>query len=100
MVLAIVVLNLVNDDTLKKFHISASDEDFAAFDDIVMKLELNAPKTKVRTRRDENTVHKKFWFKNGDFNLNKYLLNFRQIKEDADEYVLFTNRPFKCKDNF
>ncbi|XP_063904135.1 uncharacterized protein LOC135123427 [Zophobas morio] len=102
---ASVILNLLKDQKVTNFHISSNDADFGAFDDLVLKLEsdegnevhvkaVQLKHTATRTLSTNNLGSKK-----GEFSINKYYKSFGEINEDADQFILFTNRSFKCKDN-
>ncbi|XP_063904039.1 uncharacterized protein LOC135123371 [Zophobas morio] len=102
-VLAFVILELVKDATTKNFHVSSNEEGFGAFDDIVIKTESvkgNEIKA-VQLKHTENRIlsTKNLMSKTGDFSIGKYFKTFQEIKKDADECILFTNRTLKCDDN-
>ncbi|XP_063904035.1 uncharacterized protein LOC135123370 [Zophobas morio] len=102
-VLAFVILELVKDATTKNFHVSSNEEGFGAFDDIVIKTESdNGNEIRaVQLKHTENRIlsTKNLTSKTGDFSIGKYFKTFQEIKKDADEFILFTNRTFKCDDN-
>ncbi|KAJ3647160.1 hypothetical protein Zmor_024694 [Zophobas morio] len=103
-VLAKVVLELVNDPAITNFHVSSNQDLFDAFDDIVIKTESNEEKkARIKVLQLKHTEKKTLSTENlrsksGDFSLSRYFESFKKIKEQADEFILFTNRPFKCKD--
>ncbi|XP_063904564.1 uncharacterized protein LOC135123654 [Zophobas morio] len=98
-----VILQLITDDTVKNFHLSSNDEQFGAFDDLVVKLESNkgidviAMQLKHSERKILSTEHLKS--KKGDFSISKYFKCYQEIGSTTDEFILFTNRPFNCNDN-
>ncbi|XP_063904174.1 uncharacterized protein LOC135123451 [Zophobas morio] len=102
-VLAFVILELVKDVATKNFHISSNEEGFGAFDDIVIKTESDTGNTikVVQLKHSENKIlsTKNLETKTGYFSISKYFKAFQEIKKDASELILFTNRPFKCDDN-
>ncbi|XP_063904079.1 uncharacterized protein LOC135123403 [Zophobas morio] len=99
-----VVLELVNNVTIKNFHVSSNEADFGAFDDLVIKTEsekANEVRVKAVQLKHSETqaLRAKDLQKNkGNFSIAKYLQSFKEIKVDVDELILFTNRPFKCDD--
>ncbi|XP_063904028.1 uncharacterized protein LOC135123367 [Zophobas morio] len=102
-VLAFVVLELIKDVETKNFHVSSNEEGFGAFDDIVIKTESNKGNEikAVQLKHNENKIlsTKSLMSKTGDFSILKYFKSFQEIKKEVDEFILFTNRPFKCDDN-
>ncbi|KAJ3646953.1 hypothetical protein Zmor_024509 [Zophobas morio] len=102
-VLAFVILELVKDVTTKNFHVSSNEEGFGAFNDIVIKTEsdkgneIKAVQLKHTENKTLSTKH--LMAKTGDFSIHKYFKSFQEIKKEVDEFILFTNRPFKCDDN-
>ncbi|XP_063904021.1 uncharacterized protein LOC135123365 [Zophobas morio] len=99
-VLASVILELVKDVAIKNFHVSSNEEGFGAFDDIVIKTELDNG-NEIRAVQLKHTENKTLSTKNlmaktGDFSILKYFKSFQEIKKEVDEFILFTNRPFKC----
>ncbi|XP_063904034.1 uncharacterized protein LOC135123369 isoform X2 [Zophobas morio] len=102
-VLAFVILELVKDAATKNFHVSSNEEGFGAFDDIVIKTESDKGNEikAVQLKHTENRIlsTKNLMSKTGDFSIGKYFKTFQEIKKDANEFILYTNRPFKCDDN-
>ncbi|XP_063903832.1 uncharacterized protein LOC135123265 [Zophobas morio] len=103
-VLAKVVLELVNDPAITNFHVASNQELFGAFDDIVIKTESDEEKkalikaVQLKHAEKKTLSTENLRSRNGDFSLSRYFESFKKIKEQADEFILFTNRSFKCKD--
>ncbi|XP_063904003.1 uncharacterized protein LOC135123361 isoform X2 [Zophobas morio] len=102
-VLAFVILELVKDVAIKNFHVSSNEEGFGAFDDIVIKTESDKGNEikAVQLKHTENRIlsTKNLMSKTGDFSIGKYFKTFQEIKKDASEFILYTNRPFTYDDN-
>ncbi|XP_063903837.1 uncharacterized protein LOC135123266 [Zophobas morio] len=104
-VLANVVLRLLNDPRVKTFQISSNDEDFGAFDDLVVKLASDKENDiRVKAVQLKHTERKVLSLENlltvkGDFSIKKYYKSYTEIKKQIDELILFTNRPFNPPDN-
>ncbi|XP_063903897.1 uncharacterized protein LOC135123300 [Zophobas morio] len=104
-VLANVVLRLLNDSTVKTFHISSNDIDFGAFDDLVIKLASDKGNDiQVKAVQLKHTERKVLSLENlrtakGDFSITKYFKSYQQIKKKPDELILFTNRAFNPPEN-
>ncbi|XP_063903830.1 uncharacterized protein LOC135123264 [Zophobas morio] len=102
-VLTSVVLELVNNTAIKNFHISSSDQDFAAFDDIVIKLETNNG-TEIKAIQLKHSNEKELCIEHlkaqdTDFSISTYFKYFKKIRNGADKLILFTNRSFKYIEN-
>ncbi|KAJ3647022.1 hypothetical protein Zmor_024572 [Zophobas morio] len=104
-VLANVVLRLLNDPRIKTFQISSNDDDFGAFDDLVIKLASDKGNDiQVKAVQLKHTERKLLSLENlrtvkGDFSIRKYHESNTKIKQKIDELILFTNRPFNPPDN-
>ncbi|XP_063903909.1 uncharacterized protein LOC135123308 [Zophobas morio] len=102
-VLANFVLLLLNDPSIKDFYISSNDANFGAFDDIVIQIKsdkgdkVKALQLKHSERKILSTEN--LQSKKGDFSITKYFQSFLEIEDAADEYILYTNRPFKYKES-
>ncbi|XP_063903892.1 uncharacterized protein LOC135123297 [Zophobas morio] len=104
-VLANVVLRLLNNPRVKTFQISSNDDEFGAFDDLVIKLasdkendiqvkavQLKHTERKVLTLENLRTVK-------GNFSISKYFKSYKEVKKNMDELILFTNRPLNPPEN-
>ncbi|KAJ3660298.1 hypothetical protein Zmor_004753 [Zophobas morio] len=104
-VLSSLLLKLINDPTVKNFHVSSNEEKFGAFDDIVIKTESNTEhEIRVKAVQLKHTNTKTLTVQNlrsrsGPFSISKYFESFREIEADVHEFILFTNRPLVCKEN-
>ncbi|KAJ3647020.1 hypothetical protein Zmor_024571 [Zophobas morio] len=104
-VLANVVLRLLNDPRVKTFQISSNENDFGAFDDLVIKLALDKGNDiQVKAVQLKHTERKGLSLENlravkGDFSIRKYHESYTKIEQKVDELILFTNRPFNPPDN-
>ncbi|XP_063903853.1 uncharacterized protein LOC135123273 [Zophobas morio] len=104
-VLANVVLRLLNDPRVKTFQISSNDDDFGAFDDLVVKLASDKENDiQVKAVQLKHTERKVLSLENlravkGDFSIKKYYKSYTEIEKQIDELILFTNRPFNPPDN-
>ncbi|XP_063903888.1 uncharacterized protein LOC135123295 [Zophobas morio] len=104
-VLANVVLRLLNNPRVKTFQISSNDDDFGAFDDLVINLASDKENdTQVKAVQLKHTERKVLTLENlrtvkGDFSISKYFKSYKEIKKNIDELILFTNRPFNPPDN-
>ncbi|XP_063903843.1 uncharacterized protein LOC135123267 [Zophobas morio] len=104
-VLANVVLRLLNDPRVKTFQISSNDDDFGAFDDLVIKLASDKENDiQVKAVQLKHTERKVLSLENlrtvkGDFSIQKYYKSYTEIEEEIDELILFTNRSFDPPEN-
>ncbi|KAJ3646955.1 hypothetical protein Zmor_024511 [Zophobas morio] len=102
LVIANIALQLVSDANIINFHISSNDNAYGTFDDLVIKIETNngsvvkAIQLKHSERKTLSTENLKA--KKGDFSLTKYFKSYQELGRSADEFILFTNRPFNCID--
>ncbi|KAJ3651246.1 hypothetical protein Zmor_017296 [Zophobas morio] len=101
MAIANIVLQMVADDKIDNFQISSNDNNFGAFDDVVVKIEsdlnviLKAMQLKHSTQKTLSSEHLKS--AKGDFSLGKYFDSFQPLKNVAQEFIIFTNRSFGVK---
>ncbi|KAJ3655451.1 hypothetical protein Zmor_014582 [Zophobas morio] len=99
--IANLTLQLVLDKTIDDFKLSANDEKFGDFDDIVVETESNGEKKiyAIQLKHFSNVtkkLSKDSFKKNKEFDLQKYFTSFKNIKQGdrSCNFILFTNE--KC----
>ncbi|KAJ3663431.1 hypothetical protein Zmor_007693 [Zophobas morio] len=96
--IANIVLQMVSDDKINNFQISSNDNNFGAFDDVVVKIEsdenieVKAIQLKHSDRKILSVEHLKS--EKGDFSLKKYFESYLKLKNAVQEFIIYTNRPF------
>ncbi|XP_063925909.1 uncharacterized protein LOC135139554 [Zophobas morio] len=101
--IANIVLQMVSDEKIDNFHISSNDNNFGAFDDVVIKIEshqnvvVKAMQLKHSDRKTLSSEHLKS--AKGEFSLGKYFDSFQQLKNVEQEFIIFTNRSFGVKED-
>ncbi|XP_063925523.1 uncharacterized protein LOC135139274 [Zophobas morio] len=101
--IANIALQMLSDDLINNFHITSNDNNFGAFDDVVIKIEshqnvvVKAMQLKHSDRKTLSSEHLKS--AKGNFSLSKYFESFQQLKNVVQEFIIFTNRSFGAKED-
>ncbi|XP_063923637.1 uncharacterized protein LOC135137818 [Zophobas morio] len=100
-VIANVILSLLSNPTITDFYISSNDDDFGAFDDVVIELHTGSKiETKaIQLKHSEqekllSIQHLKTKNEKANFGIRKYFESFQNIHSRAQEFLLFTNLKF------
>ncbi|XP_063904463.1 uncharacterized protein LOC135123601 [Zophobas morio] len=96
-------INWSTDVEVEDFYLSSNDENFGAFDDIVVKI-TSATGSNVSAlqlkHNDRGNLHiAKLKQENGDFSVKKYFNSAQSINCHVDNFILYTNLKFGVKDN-
>ncbi|XP_063904464.1 uncharacterized protein LOC135123603 [Zophobas morio] len=96
-------INLVLDNQIEDFYLSANDANFGDFDDIVIKITStkgsNVSALQLK-HNDRSTLSiKQLNQGKGDFSLKKYCTSVQSINSHVDSFILYTNIKFSGKED-
>ncbi|XP_063904465.1 uncharacterized protein LOC135123604 [Zophobas morio] len=96
-------INWALDNQIEDFYLSSNDENFGAFDDIVIKT-TSATGSNVSAlqlkHNDRGTLSiKQLKQESGDFSVKKYFTSVQSIKCHVDNFILYTNLKFSVKES-
>ncbi|XP_063904478.1 uncharacterized protein LOC135123608 isoform X2 [Zophobas morio] len=96
-------INWATNDQIEDFHLSSNDENFGAFDDVVIKVKSvtgsNVSALQLKHNDRGNLPIAKLKQEHGDFSIKKYFISAQSINCHVDSYILYTNLKLNVKEN-
>ena len=100
------ILKLLQDNNLKNFQLSSNDDEYGAFDDVVLETETKQGLQQIQALQLKHVNKEKILTKNGlkgnrgNFSITKYFEDFCKLTTSHTkvQFVLFTNLKFEAVD--